>query len=319
MQSQQAIHGNFADKDILSLSQFISSDIELLFTKVPEMKKLRNNKEASRLLSGTIASLLFFEPSSRTISSFSAALKLLDCKTIEMQNVQVSSIAKGESFEDTIRVFEAYSDLIIIRHKDAGSAQQASDIAEIPIINAGDGGASHPTQTLLDLYTIQEKFGRLTGLKVVACGDVLHSRTIHSLIEGLSLFSNNEVYLLSPDELKFTKSEFEKFSKLGAKILEITSPDEIPKDTHVFYWNRIQKERFENNKEAEKYSGQFPLTSQFLEQYGNNDLIILDPLPRVDEIASEIDQNPRALYLKNQLKNGLYIRMALAGLVLGRL
>jgi aspartate carbamoyltransferase catalytic subunit len=317
---QDGINGQFKGKDILSLDQFSPKDIEILFKHTSKMREIGRNARPSDILKGNIVTLIFYEPSSRTFNSHAAAVKQLGGATIEIHDISSSSVAKGESLEDTIRVFEAYSDLIVIRHPIIGSVQKAADAAEyVPVINAGDGPGSHPTQALLDLYTIYQKFNRLDNIKAVLCGDVLHSRTHHSLIEGLSLYPNNTVYLVSPKELKLAKDDFDKYSKRNIKLVEIHDEKDIPKDADVWYWNRIQKERFEKPQEAEKYKDKFILTKHLLKERGNENMIILDPLPRVGEINIEVDKDPRAEYLRNQVRNGMYVRMALIGLVLGKL
>src|SRR2546423_5552060 len=208
------INGHFKGKDIVSLDQFSTEDLRILFTLTRKMKQIAINNEPSYILAGNIISLLFFEPSSRTFGSFAAAVKRLGGQTIEIQDPQtVSSISKGESFEDTIRTFEAYSDAIVLRHSIVGSAKQAAKAAtSVPVINAGDGNNEHPTQTLLDLYTLYEQFDRLDHLTGLLAGDCLNSRTIHSLLRGLSLFKNNAVYLLSPQSLRLTRDDFLTFS-----------------------------------------------------------------------------------------------------------
>ncbi|HMD01018.1 MAG TPA: hypothetical protein VKH37_12730, partial [Ferruginibacter sp.] len=234
------INGNFKGKDIVSLDQFSTEDLRILFTLTRKMKQIAINNEPSYILAGNIISLLFFEPSSRTFGSFAAAVKRLGGQTIEIQDPQtVSSVSKGESFEDTIRTFEAYSDAIVLRHRIVGSAKQAAKAAtSIPVINAGDGNNEHPTQTLLDLYTLYEKFGRLYNLTCLFAGDPLNSRTIHSLLRGLSLFANNTVYLLSPPQLQFSRADFLYWSARGIRIIEITSEEDIPSDCNLWYWTR---------------------------------------------------------------------------------
>ncbi len=317
----QKIEGNFKRKDILSLDQFSPKDIELLFSHVPVMKDICINAKPSDILKGNVVALLFFEPSSRTFSSFSASIKQLGGQTIEYQNIHdVSSVSKGETLEDTIRVFEAYTDAIVMRSNQKGMLQQAADAAKLlPIINAGDGNGEHPTQTLLDLYTLQEKFGRLDNITGVLVGDVLNSRTMHSLIRGLSLFPNNKVYLLSPEELKLSKEDATILKNKSIEIIEIENETQIPKDASFWYWPRVQKERFASEQAYETLKHRFVLTPQLLKQYGNNDMIIMDPLPRVQTIDTAIDADPRAVYLTSQIRNGLYVRMALMGLVLGRM
>lgn len=273
------------------------------------------------ILAGKNVVLLFYEPSSRTRGSFDAATKQLGGQTIVVENPQqFSSVSKGETFEDTIRVFEAYSDLIVLRHPDVGASQKAARIAElVPIVNAGDGKGEHPTQALLDLYTIYEKFERLDNLTGVLVGDPLNSRTIHSLIRGLALYPNNTIYLLSPKELKLAKSDFDEFSNRKIKLVEIHDAKDMPKNANFWYWTRVQKERFRNKKAYEKVKDSFYLTKEFLNKYGNKNMIIMDPLPRVGKIDMSVDDDPRAVYLRTQIRNGMYVRMALLGLVLGKL
>ncbi len=315
------IAGTFKGKDIVSLDQFLREDFYQLFTLTHTMKRLALNCEPSTLLAGTITSLLFYEPSSRTFGSFATAIKRLGGQTLDIQNPEtVTSVYKGESFEDTIRVFEAYSDAIVMRHKISGAAKQAAEAAEyVPIINAGDGNNEHPTQTLLDLYTLYERFGRLDNLTGLLVGDLLNSRTIHSLIRGLSLFKGNTVYLLSPQRLRLARDDYQYLRICGINIIEITREQDIPYDCDFWYWTRIQKERFAS---LEDYNGvaqeTFNVTPQLMERYANKNMILMDPLPRVGTIDPSVDRDPRAVYLRSQIRNGLYTRMALLALVLGR-
>ncbi len=315
------IAGTFKGKDIVSLDQFSREDLYQLFTLTHTMKRLALNCEPSTLLAGTITALLFYEPSSRTFGSFATAIKRLGGQTLDIQNPEtVTSVYKGESFEDTIRVFEAYSDAIVLRHKISGAAKQAAEVAEnVPIINAGDGNNEHPTQTLLDLYTLYETFGRLDNLTGLLVGDLLNSRTIHSLIRGLSLFSGNTVYLLSPPRLQLTREDYRRLRLRGINIIEITREQDIPCDCDFWYWTRIQKERFTSLEDFASVSQEtFTVTPQFMDRYANKDMILMDPLPRVGTIDSSVDRDPRAVYLRSQIRNGLYTRMALLALVLGR-
>ena len=316
------IAGTFKGKDIVSLDQFSSADLYQLFTLTHKMKRLALNSEPSTLLAGTITSLLFYEPSSRTFGSFATAIKRLGGQTLDIQSPEtVTSVYKGESFEDTIRVFEAYSDAIVLRHNISGAAKQAAEAAEyVPIINAGDGNNEHPTQTLLDLYTLYETFGRLDNLTGLLVGDLLNSRTIHSLIRGLSLFKGNTVYLLSPQCLQLTRCDYQQLRVRGINIIEITCEQDIPRDCDFWYWTRIQKERFASledyNSAAHKT---FTVTPQLMERYASKNMILMDPLPRVGTIDPLVDRDPRAVYLRSQIRNGLYTRMGLLALVLGRL
>ncbi len=316
----QKIDGNFKGKDILSLDQFSPKDIDKLFRLTDKMREIGKNAKPSDILSGNIVTLIFYEPSSRTFGSFAAAVKQLSGQTVEIQDPQhFSSVSKGETLEDTIRVFESYCDAIVIRHKEVGTAQKAADAAEfVPILNAGDGIGEHPTQGLLDLCTIDEKFGKLDGLTGVLAGDLLNGRTIHSLIRGLSLYKNNTLYLLSPDELRLSKEDFDNFASRGVKLIEIQSENDIPKDANFWYWTRVQKERFASLEEYEKVKNRFVVTQQLLNDRAGKDCILMHPLPRVGEILPEVDKDPRAVYLRSEVRNGMYIRMALLALILGK-
>jgi aspartate carbamoyltransferase catalytic subunit len=315
------INGNFKGKDIVSLDQFSVEDLGILFTLTNKMKQIAVNHEPTSLLAGKIVSLLFFEPSSRTFSSFAAAVKRLGGQTIEIQDPQtVTSVKKGETFEDTIRTFEAYSDAIVLRHSISGSAKQAAKTAtSIPVVNAGDGNNEHPTQTLLDLYTLYEKFGRLHNLTCLLAGDPLNSRVIHSLMHGLSLFKNNTVYLLSPQQLRLERSHFCHWSERGLKIVEIHHEKDIPGNCDLWYWTRIQKERFASLEEyLDAIKNGFIVTPELLHTYASSDMILMDPLPRVGTIEPAVDADERAAYFRSQIRNGLYTRMALLALLLGK-
>lgn len=312
------INQKFKNKDIISLDQFTSQDIDIILTTTKKMKEIASNATPSNLLQGNIITLLFYEPSSRTLGSFSAAIKQLGGQTVEIIDPKkFSSEFKGEKFEDTIRVFEAYSDAIVLRHPVKGSAQNAANIAEfVPIINAGDGIGEHPTQTLLDLATINEKHNRLNNLNGVIAGDLLNGRTVHSLIKGLSLYKNNTLYLLSPKELKLSNNDLTEFKKNKINLIEIHDENGIPKNADFWYWTRVQKERFEDLESYNKVRNKFIVTSRLVEKFAGKDTIIMHPLPRVGEIESSIDNDPRAVYLKSQIRNGMYIRMALLSLIL---
>ena len=317
--SLQSINGNFKGKDIVSLDQFTPEDIKILFSKVPKMRNIALNAKPSKIIAGKMIVLLFYEPSSRTFGSFSTAVKQLGGQTVEILNPQqFSSVVKGETFEDTIKVFEAYSDAIIIRHPTVGSASIAAKIAQlVPVINSGDGAGEHPTQTLLDMYTILEKFKRLDSLVGVAAGDILNGRTVKSLIKGLSLYKKNVLYLLSPRPLKLSREDFNTFTKRGIKLIEIESEKDMPKNAHFWYWTRTQKERFKNLKSYERMKNSFILNRDLIDTYANKNTIFMHPLPRVGEIDTKVDNDKRAVYLTTQIRNGLYVRMALIALVLG--
>jgi aspartate carbamoyltransferase catalytic subunit len=315
------ISNNFKGKDILSLDQFDPQSISLLFKTTQKMKKIAMNAEPSTILQGNIITLIFYEPSSRTFGSFNAAVKQLGGQAIDILDPQhFSSVTKGETLEDTIRVFEAYCDAIVIRHPNKGIAQTAADAAFfVPIINAGDGIGEHPTQALTDIFTIYEKHGTLENLTGVLAGDMRNGRTIHSLIRALSLYKNNTLYLLSPKELRLTKEDFAEFSARNIKLREISSEKDLPEDAHFWYWTRVQKERFASLAEYEKMKNRFIVTKKLVEEKAGKETIIMHPLPRVGEIAPEVDELPNAVYLRSQIRNGMHIRMALLALVLGKI
>jgi aspartate carbamoyltransferase catalytic subunit len=319
--SIKKIDGNYKDKDILSLDQFSSDDLTILFKHTKKMKKIAVNSEASKILAGTITTLLFYEPSSRTYGSFAAAIKQLGGQTIDILNPQqFSSVSKGETFEDTIRVFEAYCDVIVLRDKTVGQAQRAADAADsTPIVNAGDGIGEHPTQALLDMFTIFENTKRLDKLTGVLAGDLLNGRTVHSLIRGLSLYPNTTLYLLSPKELKLSKTDFDEFKSRKIKLVEIFSEKDMPKNADFWYWTRVQKERFSTIEKYEKVKNKFIVTEKLVKEFAGKNTILMHPLPRVGEIAEEVDADPRAAYLRSQIRNGMYIRMALIALILGKI
>lgn len=316
----EPIQNDFKGKDILSLDQFDIPSIEKVFAHAKEMEEIATNTKPSELLTGNLITLLFFEPSSRTFGSFDAATKRLGGDTIVIQNpMQVSSVAKGESLPDTIRTFESYSEAIVIRHPTAGTVKKAADAASVPVISAGDGIGEHPTQALLDLYTIHERFGHFDGLTGLIAGDIKNGRTVHSLIRGLSLYKNVTLYLLSPEPLKLDRIDYEAFTKRGVKLIEIQSENDIPRNANFWYWTRIQKERITNAEDYEAVRNSFVVTNALLQEFGSNDMILMHPLPRVGEISEEVDNDPRSVYLRKQMRNGMYVRMALMGLVLGKL
>lgn len=317
--TQEKINGDFKGKDILSLDQFDNKSLEILFKLAYKMEDIAKNSRPNDSLKGQIVSLLFYEPSSRTFSSFAACIKQLGGATLEFPGMTNSSVAKGETLEDTIKVFEAYSDAIIIRHPEVGAAQIAASTAEsVPVINAGDGVGEHPTQALLDLYTIYKKFGTLDNLTILMAGDILNGRTIHSILHGLSLHKGNTVYLLSPKNLRLKKADFSYFEKKGLKLIEIENEKDIPTSANVWYWTRVQKERFSDLEDYERLKHAFVVTPELLGKYASKNMILMHPLPRVGEIDTRVDSDPRAIYLRDEIRNGMYIRMALISLILGK-
>ncbi len=311
------IKSRFKGKSIISIDQFDKRSILMVMNEAKKIKKMSPVKRAS-VLKHKMVTLLFYEPSSRTFSSFSAAIKKLGGLTVEYQNpTQTSSAVKGETIADTVRVFEHYSDAIVIRHPQQGIPQQAAEATlHIPVINAGDGIGEHPTQALLDLFTIFQRHKKLNNLKGLLVGDLLNGRTVHSLIRAFSKFSHNTLYLLAPKKLRLIPRDLEMFRKANIHLIYISTLQEIPPDCHFWYWTRVQKERFSSLKEYEKLKKTYILTSQLLKEKGNRNLICMHPLPRVGEIDPEVDNDPRAVYLRDEVHNGLIVRMALLKLVL---
>ncbi len=312
----QAIKGNFKGKDVVSLDQFDKKSIEKVFATAAKIKKT-STKRLLRTLTGKVAGLLFFEPSTRTFSSNSAGFKRLGGQTVEHQNPNVtSSTVKGETIEDTVMMMEQYCDLLVIRHPLKGTLEVVANASSVPVINAGDGIGEHPTQALLDMFTIREKFKTLTNLKGLMVGDMLNGRTVHSLIRGLSMYPNNTIYLLSPKQLKLSREEFDLYTKRGINLIEIDSTDQIPSDCHFWYWTRVQKERFADKKEYERLKLSFILTKKLVSKKAGKNTLLMHPLPRVGEIETAVDSDPRAVYLSTEARNGMYVRMALFSLIL---
>lgn len=315
MADTRLIQDNFFSKDILSLSQFDPTSLDRLFKKTDEIISMAP-EDRMGLLKNKLVTLLFSEPSTRTFGSFSTAVKRLGGQTLELTSPSKNSFAKGETLEDTIRVLDNYSELIVIRHPEIGSADIAAKNADAPVINAGDGAGEHPTQALMDLYTISKSSHGLENLKGVIAGDLKNGRTIHSLLKGLSLYKENALYLLAPEKLQLAEKDMSELEEKGLKLIKISNEDEIPVDANFWYWTRVQKERFSDPSDYEAVKNKFILTKNLLDKKGNNKLIIMHPLPRVGEIDTKIDSDPRAVYLTNQIRNGLFVRMALLTLVI---
>ncbi|MBQ1900618.1 MAG: aspartate carbamoyltransferase [Erysipelotrichaceae bacterium] len=257
-----------------------------------------------------ILATLFFEPSTRTRLSFESAMLSLGGEVLGFSEAQSSSAAKGESVADTIRTVSCYSDIIAMRHPKEGAPFVASRVAEVPVINAGDGGHNHPTQTLTDLLTIHREKGRFDDLTIGVCGDLKFGRTVHSLISAMSRYKNVKFVLISPDELKlpsYIKKDV--MQKNGMEYYETADLEEKMKDLDILYMTRVQRERFFNEEDYLRLKDSYILTLDRLET-AKKDLCIMHPLPRVNEISTEVDADPRAAYFR-QVKNGRYIRMAL--------
>lgn len=291
-------------KHVLSAGQFTREDLEKLFNLVDKIKA--NPKKYAKTLKGKIVATMFYEPSTRTRLSFETAILKLGGQVISTENASSnSSVKKGETLKDTVRVLQEYADAIVIRHSDVNSATDAASVARVPIINAGSGKGEHPTQALLDLYTIREKRGKIDGAKVVILGDLVYGRTIHSLIKLLSLYNNIKIYGLSKKDFMLPQEYIEFLKEKNIEYTICNSFDDVPKDVDILYHTRIQQERFEGDFGKEE----FIINKEVLNKFSKN-TIVLHPLPRTGEISEDIDEDPRALYFE-QAGNGLYVRMGL--------
>jgi aspartate carbamoyltransferase len=305
----------FYGKDIISVSQFSRSDLEYIFGVAKEMRAMVARVGTFDLLKGKILANLFYEPSTRTSSSFLAAMERLGGSVIPINEVTYSSVAKGESLPDTIRTLECYADVIVIRHPEVGSAALAAQYARKPVINGGDGIGEHPTQALLDLFTIEQELNRVDGLTVTMLGDLKYGRTVHSLSRLLSTFVVRLNYV-SPEILRMPPELIKELSAKGVSQKEFTALEPVLAETDVLYVTRVQKERFEDQGEYEKVKGTFVITPEIMRQ-AKDEMIVMHPLPRVGEISMELDSDPRAAYFR-QMEYGLYVRMALLAMVLGK-
>ncbi len=266
------------------------------------------------ILSGKILGCLFFEPSTRTRLSFEAAMARLGGQSIGFADAAMTSVSKGESLADTIRMVENYCDIIVIRHKHEGAARLAADSTALPVINGGDGANQHPTQTLLDLYTIRKLHRRVDGLRVAFLGDLRYSRTVHSLIDTLARFGN-ELVLVSPPQLRLPPDLLHELSRPGVQIREEFDPSVLPKDVDILYTTRIQKERFPDQVEYEKVRNAYRLDRRALSIY-TRPVTVMHPLPRVNEISTDLDDYEGSAYFL-QAKNGVTVRKTLLSLLLG--
>ncbi len=266
--------------------------------------------------SSKIMAALFYEPSTRTRFSFETAMFRLGGKVISTENAsEFSSVAKGETLEDTVRILNGYADVLVIRHYEVGAAKRAASVSRVPVINAGDGAGQHPTQALLDLYTIHKEIGAIDGLRIAMVGDLAQGRTVRSLAYLLSKFQGIKIYFVAPPLLKMKEDILSHLQERNVWYTETTDLDKILPEVNVVYQTRIQKERFGDRiADYEKCRGVYVINSESL-RLMKSDSIIMHPLPRLDEITMEVDSDPRAAYFR-QAQNGLYLRMALLAMVL---
>ncbi|HQF46491.1 MAG TPA: aspartate carbamoyltransferase [Anaerolineaceae bacterium] len=301
--------------DILSVKQFNRNDIQYIFEVAHEMSGMVRRVGTFDLLKGKILTNLFYEPSTRTSSSFTSAMERLGGSVIPINEVRYSSVSKGESLPDTIRTLECYADVIVLRHPEMGSAALAAQYARKPLINAGDGAGEHPTQALLDLFTISEELKRLDGLTVTMVGDLKYGRTVHSLARLLTLF-DVKINYVSPDILRMPAEIMAEVADSDTPQAEYRDLDPVLAESDVIYVTRVQKERFENPEEYEQVKGAYVINREIMSK-AKEEMIVMHPLPRVTEISMDVDDDPRAAYFR-QMEYGLYTRMALLAMVLGK-
>ncbi|CEO14466.1 aspartate carbamoyltransferase [Paraclostridium sordellii] len=283
--------------EILSLSQNI----------------IDNPSKYSSVCEGNLLATLFYEPSTRTRFSFEAAMNRLGGRVIGFSEPKSSSTAKGETLEDTMETVSCYADAIVMRHPRAGSALEASRFARVPFINAGDGGNQHPTQTLTDILTIKSLKGKLENHTIGLCGDLKNGRTVHSLVKAMSRYKDTKFVFIAPEELKMP--DYIKDAIKGHDYIETNNLDEVIGELDVLYMTRVQQERFENKDEYERLKDYYILTAEKMKK-AKSDMLVMHPLPRVNEIDTEVDKDKRAVYF-DQAKFGMYVRMALIMKLLG--
>lgn len=301
--------------DVISALQFTRSDIELLIHLAEDLRRIYERGEKLDIARGKVMFTAFFEPSTRTRLSFQFAMVKLGGTVVDLGPEEVTSMAKGESPEDTLRTVDSYGpDLIVVRHKEPGFAAKAAQICKAPVINAGDGYNEHPTQALLDVYTMWRVFGRVDGLRVGMMGDLKYGRTISSLSYALSNFRDIEIYFISPRDLQPREEILKVLDQRRVKYELHEKPDDVMEKLDVLYVTRLQKERMKP-EEYERLKGSYMITYEYLKKFKKIP-IILHPLPRVWELTPDVDMLPQAMYFE-QAKNGLYVRMALIKVILG--
>lgn len=315
---------NFTGANILSVDQFEREDIEKIFAVADSMQPYALRQKVTRVLEGAILGNMFFEPSTRTRVSFGCAFNLLGGEVRETTGFKSSAIAKGESLYDTARVLSGYSDVICMRHPEAGSVAEFAEASRVPVINGGDGANEHPSQALLDLYTIRKEVrdrgASLDNLRIAMIGDLKYGRTVHSLTRLLCLFDNLQVVLVSPEELAMPESYVEPLREAGHQVSVSSDLANSIGGVDIVYSTRIQEERFASKEEADLYRGRFRLNQAIYTQYCEPNTVIMHPLPRdsrsdANELDNDLNQNPN-LAIFRQADNGLLVRMALFALIL---
>ncbi len=301
-------------KHLIDPMDFTTDEMEEIFKLADQI--ISCPREFAHICDGKLLATLFYEPSTRTRFSFEAAMLRLGGQVIGFSEPNSSSVAKGESVADTIKTVGCYADIAVMRHPKEGAPKVASMYSEMPVINAGDGGHQHPTQTLTDLLTIRSAKGKLNNLTIGCCGDLKFGRTVHSLIKALSRYENNKLVLISPSELKvpdYIKKEI--LEKNNIEFVEVEKLEDVIDKVDILYMTRVQRERFFNEDDYIRLRDRYILDKEKMNK-ASKEMIVLHPLPRVNEISCEVDDDPRAYYFK-QAKYGMYVRMALIAKLLG--
>ena len=303
-------------KDIINTAQFSLQELNLIMNTAANFEKRVKSEEIIRNMEGQVVASLFFEPSTRTRLSFETAINRLGARVVTVASAASSSVAKGETLADTIRTVDGYVDIIVMRHPMKGAAQLAADNASHPVINGGDGTGQHPTQALLDLYTIRKERGILGGQTITFLGDLKNGRTVHSLGYFMALCKNKMIFV-SPESLKMPAEITNDLRNRGAEIEETEDVEKALSVSDMVYVTRVQRERFEKPEEYEKVKGIYVINKAMIKK-AKKGITILHPLPRVDEISTDVDDYEGAAYFR-QAHNGLYVRMALLALISGKI
>jgi len=302
-------------RDILDGAQFTRDEIERVIAVAEDFRRQVEGKPGLDLMRGYVLATLFFEPSTRTRLSFEAAMHRLGGGVIGFSSAESTSTSKGETLADTIRTVDQYADIIAMRHPQIGSAKEAAAVAQAPVLNGGDGAGQHPTQALLDVYSIQRERGKVDGTTIVLCGDLKNGRTVHA---GVELYKHYacKLVMVAPDQLKMPAELVAKLRSQGVAVEETPNLEAALAKADVLYMTRIQKERFADPAEYERLKCSYILTREMIERVRPN-VTVLHPLPRVNEITTDVDSLSNAAYFR-QMRNGVYIRMALIALIMGR-
>jgi len=305
---------SFKGRDVVSIREFSRQDIEHILDVAREMLPIAEGKKKSNMLGSHVLSTFFYEPSTRTRLSFQSAICRLGGRYIGFADPNVTSMKKGETLADTAKMAEAYSDAMVLRHPHEGSARLAAEFCSKPVINAGDGAGQHPTQTMLDLFTLREELGAIDGKTIAMVGDLKYGRTVHSLSYALAMFGAKLIFV-APKELQMPKEIIDRLNAQGAELKNTTKLDDAVKEASALYVTRIQKERFPDPNEYQRVAGTYQVNAELL-KCADDKLIVMHPLPRVTEISPDVDATKHAMYFK-QAFYGVPVRMALLALVLG--